>query len=178
LLSETAVSPPVSDGLSGSAVIRDINHLLRETVIPETQVAQEMQHDVVDDTQDGSRSNSFDDDLDNLVEEAAQQQQQADLALFDDEEDDVFFDHIDNNDDNDQSGALVSSTIAPADWGDASPQVVLAKLKQIKPEVYERFGLRAFDKSYNSWEKMTGEQRNKAVAWYRKLSPEIQGRVF
>jgi hypothetical protein len=55
LLSETAVSPPVSDGLSGSAVIRDINHLLRETVIPETQVAQEMQydvlqHDVVDDT--------------------------------------------------------------------------------------------------------------------------------
>jgi hypothetical protein len=38
-------------------------------------------------------------------------------------------------------------------------------MKQIKPGVYERLGLRAFYKSYNSWELMTGEQRNKAVAY-------------
>ena len=68
-----------------------------------------------------------------------------------------------------------ASSTAARCWAVASPDVVLAKLKQIKPEVFERFGLRPFYKSYIYWEKMTGEQRNKAVAWYRKLSPEIQG---
>ncbi len=105
------MSPPVCDGLPKSAVIRDINFFLRETVLPEMQVVQEMQygilkHDVVDDTQDdslllqhnpfswsGSQSNynpSFDDVLDHFVREAAQQQQQADLALFDHQEDNIF----------------------------------------------------------------------------------------
>ncbi len=55
----------------------------------------------------------------------------------------------------------------PNDWEGASPGVVMAKLKQIKAEVYEKVGLKAFYKSYNSWEKMMLEQRNKAFAWYQ-----------
>ncbi len=53
----------------------------------------------------------------------------------------------DNNGDNFQPGTLVSSTNAPADQEDASPDVILAKLKQIKHEVFERLGLQPFYKS-------------------------------
>jgi hypothetical protein len=100
--------------------------------------------------------------------------------FYDDEKEDYseqINNNLNNNGDNFQPGALVSSTNAPAGWEYASPDIVLAKLKQIKHEVFERFGLRPFYKTYNSWEKMTGEQRNKAVVWYRKLLPGIQGIV-
>ena len=138
-------------------------------------------------------------------EEPAQPQQDAELALFnqaiddfddynniingDDDNNNIINGDEDNNNiingeddnnniidgDDDNNNYQSGSTYAPADWQNASPDVVVAKLKQIKPEVFERFGLRPFYKSYIYWEKMTGEQRNKAVAWYRKLSPEIQG---
>ncbi len=116
-------------------------------------------------------------------EEPAQPQWDADLALFDqaindfddnniidgDDDNNNIIDGDDNNnniiggnDDNNnyQSGTIVSSTIALGDWEDAAPELVIAKLKQIKPEVYERFGLRPFYKSYNSWEKVNSDQRN------------------
>ncbi len=117
--------------------------------------------------------------LGSFEDEPAKQEKDAELALFHEDDDDIdeMNNNLDNHNHNYQSGAIVSSNSATADWDDASPNFVLAKLKQIKPEVYKRFGLRSFYKSYNSWEKMTGEQRNKVVAWYRKLSPEIQGIV-
>jgi hypothetical protein len=78
--------------------------------------------------------------LDLSEDEPAQQQQDSELALFHDN--DHYFEQITNNlesdDDNFQPGALVSPTNVPADWEDASPDVVLAKLKQIKQAVFER----------------------------------------
>jgi hypothetical protein len=130
-------------------------------------------------------------------EEPAQPQQDAELALFnqaiddfddynniingDEDNNNIINGEDDNNNiidgDDDNNNYQSGSTYAPADWENVSPDVVLAKLKQIKPELFEWFGLRPFYKSYIYWEKMDGEQRNKAVAWYRKLSPEIQGIV-
>jgi hypothetical protein len=91
-------------------------------------------------------------------EEPAQLQQDAELALFNQAIDD--FDHYNNiidgddnnnnivDDDNnniiDGDDEIVSSTISPADWEDAAPELFIAKLKQIKPEVYERFALWPF----------------------------------
>jgi len=202
LLSETAASPADSVG-ERSSVVQAINDLVKDHVIQDTQPGN-LQRDVVAETQDSfleqtpgvffrpssrlsGHQSSYQpsSQLGLSEEEPAQPQQDAELALFNQAIDDfVDYNNIingddDNNniidDDDDNNNSQSASTYAPADWENASPDVVLAKLKQIKPEVFERFGLRPFYKSYIYWEKMTGEQRNKAVAWYRKLSPEIQG---
>ncbi len=63
-----------------------------------------------------------------------------------------------------------SNNNSPVKWGSISPDLIMAKMKQLKPEPYEGSGLRSFYKSYNSWEKMATEQKNKAVAWFRKIN--------
>jgi hypothetical protein len=71
--------------------------------------------------------------------------------------------------------AFTVDTTVPFEWSGISPDIILAKLKLLKPEVHEPCGLRPFYKSYGKWETMTADQRNKAVAWFRKLSQEVKG---
>jgi hypothetical protein len=48
----------------------------------------------------------------------------------------------------------------------------------MKPEVCEQYGLRPFYKSYSHWEKMTADQRNKSLAWFRKLPDHLKGNYY
>jgi hypothetical protein len=59
-----------------------------------------------------------------------------------------------------------SSTGTPPEWQDVPPDAILAKVKTLKQEFLESKGLRPFYKSYNSWEKMTADQWDKAAAWF------------
>jgi hypothetical protein len=70
------------------------------------------------------------------------------------------------------------NTDVPVEWENISPDLIMVKMKLLKSDVYEAYGLKAFYKSYTSWEKMTVEQKNKAVAWFRKLSSDVRGIVF
>jgi hypothetical protein len=73
-------------------------------------------------------------------------------------------------------GGNNGSSGVPSDWSDVSPNHIMARLKLLKQEVLEQHNLRPFYKSYSNWEKMTGEQRNKSVAWFRKLPEPLKGK--
>ncbi len=66
----------------------------------------------------------------------------------------------------------------PSDWLNDSPNQVIARLKLMKAEVLEQYGLRPFYKSYSQWEKMTTDQRNKSIAWFRKLPDHLKGKYI
>jgi hypothetical protein len=68
--------------------------------------------------------------------------------------------------DDGQSPGTNSVTNGPLDWNNVSPNQVMARLKLLKVEVLEQHDLCPFYKSYTTWEKMTREQQNKAVAWF------------
>jgi len=68
--------------------------------------------------------------------------------------------------DDGQSPGTNSVTNGPSDWNNVSPNQVMARLKLLKAEVLEQHDLCPFYKSYTTWEKMTREQQNKAVAWF------------
>jgi hypothetical protein len=68
-----------------------------------------------------------------------------------------------------------SPNACPADWGGVSPDHVIARLKLMKADVCEQHGLRPFFKSYNNWDQMTMEQRNKTLPWFRKLPDHLKG---
>ena len=68
--------------------------------------------------------------------------------------------------DDGQSPGTNSVTNGPSDWNNVSPNQVMAQLKLLKAEVLEQYDLCPFYKSYTTWEKMTREQQNKAVAWF------------
>jgi hypothetical protein len=73
-------------------------------------------------------------------------------------------------------GGNNGSSGVPSDWSDVSPNHIMGRLKLLKQEVLEQHNLRPFYKSYSNWEKMTGEQRNKSVAWFRKLPEPLKGK--
>jgi len=76
------------------------------------------------------------------------------------------------------TGGTTNASGTPADLDDVSPNQVMGRLKLLKQEVLEQHGLRPIYKSYSNWEKMTAEQRNKAVAWFRKLPEPLRGKLF
>jgi hypothetical protein len=65
-----------------------------------------------------------------------------------------------------------------SDWDNISPNQVMARLKLLKAEVLDQHNLRPFYKSYSNWEKMSADQRNKAVAWFCKLPEPLKGNAF
>jgi hypothetical protein len=77
-----------------------------------------------------------------------------------------------------QSPATGNGTNDPSDWNNVSPNHVMGRLKLLKAEVLDRHDLRPFYKSYSNWEKMTREQQNKAVAWFRKLPDDLKGKYI
>jgi hypothetical protein len=56
------------------------------------------------------------------------------------------------------------------------PNDVMNCLKGIKTDVLTRHGVaKPFYKSYSNWEKMNQEQKNKTLAYFRKLPQQLQG---
>jgi hypothetical protein len=68
--------------------------------------------------------------------------------------------------------------IAPREWDGASPDAVLARMKELKDDVLAPLSLKGFYKSYNNWSKMKPDQQDKALAWFRKLPEQIQRQLF
>lgn len=68
---------------------------------------------------------------------------------------------------------LSSSTIP--EWEGCNPDVVIKRLKAISKDDLLVSGKRDFYKSYSLWEKMTVEQRNKSISWFRSLPEHLQG---
>jgi hypothetical protein len=70
---------------------------------------------------------------------------------------------------------LVDSNPTPPEWEGLNPDIVLKCLKAVKTDSLRVHGLRDFFKSYSSWVKMTPEQRNKSLSWFRSLPENLQG---
>jgi hypothetical protein len=68
-------------------------------------------------------------------------------------------------------------TVAP-DFEGVNPDCIMQRLKQIKPEILIHLKLKPFYKSYCSWEKLSTEQRNKTVSFFRKLPEQLRGTVY
>lgn len=64
------------------------------------------------------------------------------------------------------------------EWEGSQPDAVMKRLKSITKDKLESIGRREFYKSYMSWERMTVEQRNKTVSYFRSLPVELQGLCF
>jgi hypothetical protein len=64
---------------------------------------------------------------------------------------------------------------SPPEWDGLSPDVVLKCCKTVPTEVLRASGVHDFYKSYPSWVKMSKEQKNKSLAWFRSLPEETQG---
>ncbi len=62
----------------------------------------------------------------------------------------------------------------PPEWEDISPDVMIRCLRAIPSRALVDIGMKDFYKSYPSWSKMTADQRNRAIAWFRQLPDEMQ----
>jgi len=72
----------------------------------------------------------------------------------------------------------VSTIDSPPEWDGLSPDIVLKCCKTAPPEVLRASGVHDFYKSYPSWVKMSQDQKNKSLAWFRSLPEETQGILF
>ena len=66
------------------------------------------------------------------------------------------------------------SSLIP-EWDGCLPDVIIKRLKALDKEELQPLGIKEFYKSYGSWEKMTMDQRNKTVSFFRTLPEEMQG---
>jgi len=66
----------------------------------------------------------------------------------------------------------------PPEWDDILPDVMIRCLRAIPSHALIDVGMKDFYKSYPTWNKMTADQRNRAIAWFRQLPDEMQGIFF
>jgi hypothetical protein len=66
----------------------------------------------------------------------------------------------------------------PPEWEALSPDVMIKCCKTVPSDSLWVNGIRDFYKSYPSWAKMTHDQKNKMVAWFRSLPEDVQGNFF
>jgi hypothetical protein len=64
-----------------------------------------------------------------------------------------------------------------SDFEAVHPNHIMTNLKLIKPEVLVRFGLKPFYKSYCSWDKLSVEQKNKALSFFQKFPEHLRGEL-
>jgi hypothetical protein len=57
------------------------------------------------------------------------------------------------------------------------PDHIMTNLKLIKPEVLAHFGLKPFYKSYCSWDKLSIDQKNKALSFFQKFPGHLRGEL-
>jgi len=67
------------------------------------------------------------------------------------------------------------STMDIPEWDGCNPNFIMKRMKAIPRLELQSWGKREFYKSYSSWEKMTPDQRNKALSYFRGLPEEVQG---
>jgi len=75
-------------------------------------------------------------------------------------------------------GTDVQPSDTVPEWDGCNPDCILKRLKSIPKPDLEAIGKREFYKSYNSWAKMTMDQRNKSLAYFRSLPEDMQGMHF
>lgn len=61
------------------------------------------------------------------------------------------------------------------EWDGCTQDAIIKRLKALDKEQLQSFSIREFYKSYSSWEKMSMDQRNKTVSYFRSLPEEMQG---
>jgi hypothetical protein len=61
------------------------------------------------------------------------------------------------------------------EWDGCNPNFILKRLKAIPKIELQSIGKREFFKSYYSWEKMSLDQRNKTLSYFRSLPEDWQG---
>jgi hypothetical protein len=66
--------------------------------------------------------------------------------------------------------------VAP-DFEGVHPDFIMQHLKLIKPEILKHLKLKPLYKSY-SWEKLSIDQKNKTLSFFRKLPEQLKGTVF
>ncbi len=64
------------------------------------------------------------------------------------------------------------------EWDGCSPDLIIKAMKVLDKEELQCLGQREFYKSYGSWEKLSLDQRNKTISFFRLLSEDIQGTCF
>ena len=68
--------------------------------------------------------------------------------------------------------------VGPPEWGNINPDVILKRCRAIPVITKKAYGVREFYKSYPCWDKMTQDQKNKSLAWFRSLPDGVQGIVI
>jgi hypothetical protein len=68
-----------------------------------------------------------------------------------------------------------SPNVGPPEWGNINPDVIIKRCKTIPVDTLRSYGVGDFYKSYPCWDKMTQEQKNKSLAWFRSLPDGVQG---
>jgi len=78
------------------------------------------------------------------------------------------------------AGAAAAATTlnAPPEWEDLAPDVVIRCIKKIPAQELATIGMREYYKSYPVWQRMTVDQRNRAIAWFRQLPEDWQGKYL
>lgn len=75
-----------------------------------------------------------------------------------------------------QRVAVNNHSACIAEWDNCNPDFVMKRLKLITKEELASVGRREFYKSYVCWEKMTLDQRNKSLSWFRGLPDNLKGK--
>ena len=75
-----------------------------------------------------------------------------------------------------QQSATNHHSACIAEWDNCNPDLVMKRLKLITKEELTSIGKREFYKSYVYWEKMTLDQRNKSLSWFRSLPDNLKGK--
>jgi hypothetical protein len=70
-----------------------------------------------------------------------------------------------------------SDNVAP-DFEGVSLDCIMQHLKLLRPDLLHQLKLKPFYKSYCSWEKLSNEQRNKAVSFFHKLPEPLRGKFL
>jgi hypothetical protein len=130
-----------------------------------------------DDIDNNNNQETFDDtnvDESTLEDDQTDHQENNNDGDYDYTQQHDFVQEQDTNDQYNVSANVISNG-TPPEWEDIPSDIIMSTVKKLKPDLLEGKDLRPFYKSYNSWEKMTAEQRDKAIAWYRRLPANIQG---
>lgn len=107
--------------------------------------------------------------------------------LLDEDSDDELLRRVNNNLQrqpfNDMTN-LCSTTPSPnassesgaiPEWAGCTQDAIMKRMKAIDKDQLKDLGLKEFYKSYFSWEKMTNDQKNKTLSYFRALPEELQG---
>ena len=74
-----------------------------------------------------------------------------------------------------QRTATTTQEYVPTDFDGVNIDFILKHLKELKPELLADLNLKSFYKSYSLWQKLTDDQRNKTVSYFRKLPLQLRG---